>query len=123
MDTSEIKAVIQNYFSACYESDGERFREVLHEAAHVYGRDDAGKLNDRDKEDFINLIETGKADRQKQDFPRHEEILSIDFTGEDTAVACVKVRVREILYTDVLSFIRLNGKWMIISKLYSGVPV
>jgi len=123
MDTSEIKSVIQNYFNACFESSGERFREVFHDAAHIYSGGEGGALNDRDREAFISYVEARKSSGPTPDFPRQEEILSIDFVDENTAVARVKVRVGGMLFTDILSFIRFDGKWMIISKVYSGVPV
>ena len=123
MDSQEIKTVIQAYFDAGYESSGEKMREVFHNVAHVYGQDKDGTLNDMDKEEFIKLVESGKSGTSKSDYPRQEEIISIDFTGEDTAVARVKLRVGDIMFTDVLGFIRLDSKWTIISKLYSGVPI
>ena len=123
MDTSEIKSVIQNYLTACYESSREGFREVLHDAAHVYGIVEGGGFLDRDKEAFVKYIESVNPDGAKPDFPRQDEVLSIEFTGEETAVVRLKVRVRNIMFTDILSFIRLDGKWTIISKLYSGVLI
>jgi len=118
MNINEIKAVIQDYFDAGYDCDGAKMREVFNKAAHIFGHDEAGALRDRDLNTFIALVETPKPEYQRQD-----EILSIDFTSEDTAVARVKTRVGNILFTDVLSFIRLDGKWTIISKLYAGAPV
>ena len=123
MDTSEIKKVLQTYLTACHESSGEKMREAFHDEAHVYGHDEGNALRDRDKEAFIRLVEAGKTDGSDPGFPRQDEILSIDFTGEATAVARVKVRVRNTMFTDVLSLIRLDGKWSIISKLYAGVPI
>jgi len=120
METNEIKEVIQTYFDAGYESDGEKMRTAIHNAAHTYVHDERGALMDRDKETFIKLVESGKSNAP---YPRQEEILSIDFTSENTAVALVKVRIGKILFTDVLSFIRLDGKWTIISKLAAGEPV
>jgi len=123
MKTSEIAAVIQTYFDASYEGSGEKMREVFHSAAHVYGHSGSGALNDMDKETFASLVESSNHDPNRSGYPRQEEILAIEFTGENTAVARVKLRVRDTAFTDVLSFIRIDGRWSIISKLLSGVPV
>ena len=123
MDGNEIKAVIQTYFDAGYECNGEKMREAFHGVAHIYGHDEGGTLNDMDKEAFIKLVESGKPGMPESKYPRQEEIISIDFTGEDTAVARVKLRVGNIMFTDILSFMRLDGKWSIISKLYAGAPI
>ena len=44
-------------------------------------------------------------------------------TGEHIAVARVKLRVGNTLYTDVLSFMELDEKWAVIAKVLSGVPI
>ena len=123
MDSTEIKGVIQTYFDASFESSGEKMAKVFHDAAHIYGHGENGALNDMDKEFFVNLVGTPRHDSPESEYPRQDEILSIDFTGENTAVARVKLRVRNILFTDMLCFMRLNGKWGVISKVFSGVPV
>jgi len=123
MDSTEIKGIIQTYFAASFESSGEKMAQVFHDAAHIYGHGENGALIDMDKEFFVNLVGTPRPDSPESVYPRQDEILSIDFTGENTAVARVKLRVRNILFTDMLCFMRLNGKWGVISKVFSGVPV
>ena len=123
MDVSEIKAVIQLYFDAIYENNGGKMEEVFHSAAHIYGHDEDGSLRDIPKETFVKIVASGAPDESIQRLPRLDEVLSIDFTSEYTAIARVKVRVGNILFTDILSFIYLNGKWSVISKLFFGVPI
>jgi len=36
--------------------------------------------------------------------------------------ARVSLRVRDTLFTDILSFIKINGTWKIMAKVLSGVP-
>ena len=118
MNSNEIKEVIQKYFNSGYEGSGAKTREIFHGAAHILGHAEGGVLGDMDLESFVKLVET-----PKPDYPRQDEILSIDFTGENSAVARVKIRIMNIMFTDILCFLRLNGQWKIISKVYSGVPV
>ena len=119
MDTSGVKEVLQMYFDGCAGGDAEKIAKVFHDGSHVYGLSENGKILDSDKDAFVKIIGSFKPDGQT---PRQDEILSIDFTGENTAVARVKIRVGNILFTDILSFIQLEGKWGVISKVYSGVP-
>jgi hypothetical protein len=123
MDTIEIESVIQNYFDAIYENSGDKMSTVFHSVAHIYGHGEGGALRDMDKVSFVKLVDSQGADAPKPDYKRLDEILSIDFTGENTAAARVKVRVRNTLFTDILSFMRLDGKWAVIAKVFSGVPV
>ena len=118
MDSDGIKEVIQWYFDGCCEGDADKINRVFHDSAHIYGRGDDGTLVDWPKEAFAQRVGSHKPEPT----PRADEILAIDFTGEDAAVARVKIRVGKTLFTDVLSFLRLNGKWGVIAKMFAGVP-
>ena len=121
MDATEIKKIIQLYFDGSYEGNQEKMDQVFHQAAHIYGHAPDGTLTDMPRDFFVSRVGSRPADAQP--FPREEEIISIDFTGDATAVARVKLRVFHTRFTDILSFAYLDGKWGVISKLYSGVPV
>jgi len=123
MDVNEIKEVIQAYFDTGYEADCEGMAKVFHDGSHLYFRGEDGGLVDWDKDFFINeIIAKNPPGSGDPGYPRYDEILSIDFTGENTAVARVKVRVKDILYTDILCFLRLHDKWAIMSKVFTGEP-
>ena len=122
MDIDGIKKVIGAYFDTGYVSDGAGMAEVFHDSAHLYKRDKDGSLIDWDKDFFVNLVSSQSQGKEGPAYPRYNEILSIDFIDEDSAVARVKVRVGDTLFTDILCFLRLGGKWQIISKVFAGVP-
>jgi len=119
MDTTEIKEILQIYFDASFESSEGKMAQVFHDAAHIYGHSQDGNLSDSPKEAFVKMV--GRKPVNQPPYPREDEILSIDFTGENTAVARVKIRVNNTMFTDILSFIKIDGKWSVIAKLYSGV--
>ena len=123
MDVEGVKEVIQAYFDSSYMADGEGMAEVFHDGSHLYFHGEGGALTDWDKDFFVELVGSKEPGTSESGFPRYDEILSIDFTGEDTAVARVKIRVSDTLYTDILCFMRLNGKWGVMSKVFTGVPV
>jgi len=122
-DMNEIKRIIQTYFDASFEGSGEKMAQVFHSAAHIYGHGANGELNDMPKDFFVNLVGTPRPGMPKPEYPRQDEILAIDFTGENTASARVMLRVGTTLFTDMLCFMRLDGKWGVISKVFSGVQV
>jgi hypothetical protein len=121
MDTTEIKKAIQLYFDGAYEGNGDKIAEVFHDAAHVYGHAEDGSLADTPKDAFVSRVASRPADAPA--FPREDEILSIDFISEDTAVVRIKIRVHSRRFTDILCFMKLNGKWCIISKVFSGETI
>jgi len=123
MDDSKIREVIQTYFDASFEGSAEKMDRVFHGAAHIYGIDKAGALNDMPRDHFVKMVGAHRTEGQAPAFPRQDEILSVDFTGEFTAVARVKLRVGKTLFTDMLCFMYLEGRWGVIAKVFSGVAV
>ena len=123
MDSSNINEVIRNYLDACYESNVEKFRQVLHSSINLYKNDGAGGLMTIPFEGFIEIIESSYKSSPTPNFPKQDEIVSIDYSDDDTAVARVKVRVGKIMFSDILSLLRLDGKWMIVSKVFAGKPI
>ena len=121
MDTTKVKEIIQLYFDGSYEGNAEKMDKVFHQAAHIYGLDKDGNLSDRPRDEFVARVGSRPADAPS--YARYDEILSIEFTGENTAVAIVKLRVQNTLYTDVLSLMCINGNWGVIAKMLAGVPV
>ena len=122
MDTNGVKKAIQDYFDAGYASDGAKMAGVFHDVAHLYTCAEDGSLYNWDKSFFIDIVNRGKPGPDGPGYTRYDEILSIDFVSENTAVARVKVRVADTLYTDILSFLHIDGKWQVISKVFAGVP-
>ena len=122
MDNTEaVKEVIQNYFDGCYFNDGEKIDKAFHKVAHIYGLDEDGKLIDWHRDHFLSMVGAPRPEGYKRDHTQQDEILSLDFTGEHTACARVRLRVGRWLYTDVLCLLCLDGKWGIIAKMLSGV--
>lgn len=119
MDIQAVKDVLNIYFDANYEADESKIAQVFHEQAHIFGRSESGELIDFDKSSFVNLI----ASLSPETGPRIDEIISLDFIGDYAAVSRVRLQVGEIRYTDIISLLQLDGKWRIISKVYSGVQV
>jgi hypothetical protein len=122
MEHKEIEQVIQNFFDASYAADVEKMKSVFHSEFQFFGFDKNGALVKKSKDSFIDSYRANANDPVYPNFPRVNEIVSIDFTGENTAVSRTKIRIRNMLYTDVFCFMRLNGEWRIISKVAAGVP-
>src|SRR3546814_2052025 len=55
--------------------------------------------------------------------PRYDRILSIDLSGPETALVTCRIGLDPRLYTDYLNFVRLDGRWRIVSKIYTWVPI
>ena len=118
-DESGIREVIKAYFDTGYDATP-GIAETMHDKALLYsfeGNKPEGELRIWDKEAFVKI-----ATSVGHGYPRFDEITSIDFTGPNSAVARVKVRVQDTLFTDILSFMRLDGRWWIMAKVFYGQP-
>ena len=120
MDNAEVKQVLRDYFDGLYYADAEKINKVFHDASNLYGIGEDGALRAMTKDAFVNLVGSEGFGEPRQASPQ-DEILSIDFTGDNTAVARVKVRVGKMQFTDILCLMQIEGKWGIISKVYAGI--
>lgn len=120
MDKAEIEAVIQTYFDGSYELDKEKARAAFHPDAHIYLMSGDGALGDLTVEGFVAIFDNLDSPESAEQ-GREDRILSIDVTGEHTAVARVTLRIAETVFTDILGFVSAGGRWRIITKISSGV--
>jgi len=117
MDTTAIKKMLKSYFDAFYNVDTKALHKIFHEKAHIYGHDEQGNLEDIDKKTFLKIISSFNSNGENPKFVRNDEILAIDFISKDVAVARVKLRFSNLVCTDILNLICLDGEWYIISVL------
>ena len=123
MDASygEIVELLQDYFDGFYASDVDRLKGVFHPNCHLMSATD-GPLADDDM-DAVYARVAGRrapaADNQK----RLDRVLSIDKAGPEAALAKVQIAIGPKLFTDYLNILRIDGRWQIVSKIYSYVPI
>ncbi len=54
---------------------------------------------------------------------RLDAVLSIDKAGPEAALAKVQIAIGPKLFTDYLNILHIDGRWQIVSKIYSYVPI
>ena len=126
MDRTEIEKVIYEFFESDYLRDADRMDVLFHEESEFFEFNKGGTLVKKTGKEFVNGFRSSGAaatGASQPKYPQMNEILSIDFTGENTAVARTRMRVKDTLFTDILCFMRINGVWGIIAKVASGVPI
>jgi len=122
-NSEQVRNLLEIYFDAFYHVNLDALSVILHEAVHVYGHDEDGMLRDTTKETFLDILGGFKSHNENPNFVRNDEILSIDFASEDIAVARVRLSFDDSICTDILSLIRLNNEWRVISILDSRMSV
>ena len=117
----EITHALSNYLNGFYEGDVEMLRQVFHPAAHLYSATGGPLVND-DMETVYARVAARPSPASKAE-RRHDRILSIDKSGPESALAKVQIAIAPKLYTDHLSMLKLDGRWQIISKTFTHVPL
>lgn len=118
-----VEEVVQGFLDASYARDWEKMQVLFHDGFQFFGHDQHGALRKQTKEEFVGGYRARAADKSWAYYPSYNEILSVDFTSERTAVARTKLRIQDRIYTDILSLISLNGAWGIIAKVAASEPI
>ena len=121
MDFKEVEEVVQNFFDADYARDVSRLDTIFLEGSEFFGFDNNGRLIRKTGKEFVNGFRN--TDSNHLDYPKYNEIISLDFASENTAVVRTKMRVRNTMYSDILCLMNIEGTWGIVAKIASGVPI
>ena len=118
---NEISEALQPYFDGFYQGDVATLQTIFHPNAHLYSATD-GPLQD-DPMDAVYQRVANRAAPAASGQKRLDKILSIDKSGDESALVKVQIAIGERLFTDYLSLLKLDGRWQIISKTYTYVPI
>lgn len=109
-EEQQITEVIQEYFLASHKGDLSRLQQVFHPQARISGTI-KNDYYDWSLNDFLQRISTAQGSDKKFD----KNILGIDRIG---IAAMVKARVviDALIFTDYLSLLKVDGRWLIRNK-------
>jgi hypothetical protein len=114
-DTAAIKDVLENnYIKGLYEGDLNLLKQIFYPGTLLFG-DVKGEPYFKTLDQYLD----GVANRQSpkdSDKPFKAEIISINVVNS-IAIAELKVKLYDFNYHDMLSFHKLDGKWVIVNKM------
>lgn len=113
-DFAVIASLLQDYFDGLYEADTEKLRRVFHEDVFLK----APGLR-RSREEWLDAVDSRPVPRL-EGHPYAFNILSIEVIGEQ-AMAKVECPLLGHYYIDYLGFLKENGIWKIVNKMYAEV--
>ncbi len=114
----KVLKVVEEYINSAYESDGAMTRKIFDDDARVTGHIN-GRLIRQTKEDWATFVEKNIPSPKEQGKSKVYEILIVD-TGAETAVVKVKSEYINIMFTDTLSFLKVENKWKIYNKVFEA---
>ena len=118
-DRIAIEQTIQTYFDGLYEGDADKLASVFHgSSALTYEQD--GKVT------VLPLAQGLKAVRERpspkaKGLARDDAILLLDQSGPTTAFVKVKCQIPPRYFTDYLSLLKLDGRWVVAQKVFATV--
>ncbi|MGJ8693043.1 MAG: nuclear transport factor 2 family protein [Thalassotalea sp.] len=114
--TQQLEQVLKIYFDGLYWGDIRRLKNVFHPKAQ-YSCATNGELIHMEMEQYFSLVATriSPAEAKHQ---RSDKIISLDFAGNNTALAKVQCSIQAKAFIDYLSFIFIDNQWQIIAKVF-----
>lgn len=114
--TNAITAVLHDYFEGLYRCDTQILRQVFHpQAIYACATDD--DLVALRMEEYFAIVDKRVSPASKGE-GRTDRILTIEFAGPVTAIARVECSIQPKFFTDLLTFVQVDGRWQIISKVF-----
>jgi hypothetical protein len=113
---SEVIAVLDDYFEGLYRSDSKILRRVFHPSA-LYACATDGTVLTLRMDEYFPIIDK-RPSPASRDEPRTDRIIAIEFAGPVTALARVECSILPKRFIDLLTFIHVDGRWQVISKVF-----
>ncbi len=107
---------IQTYFDGLYESDVDKLDLVFHPRA-IYATADEPAPVYRAMDEYFPIV-AARASPESRNEPRRDAIDELQFAGDNTAFARVRCSIGNRDFVDFLSFVREDGRWQIIAKVF-----
>ena len=116
----ELQSAITDYFDALYHCDTDLLEKVFHAKA-VYATADETPLLHRTMAEYVPLVAARQSPASRGE-PRRDAIDEIQFAGDNTAFARVRCSIGANDFTDFLTFVREDGDWKIMAKIFQIRP-
>ena len=113
---AELVATLGDYFDGLHHSDAEKLDRLFHPQA-IYACGTEGSLTHLTMAEYLPMVAKRESPASRGE-PRRDRILAIEFAGPVTALARVECAIGPKRFTDLLSFIRLDGRWRLIAKVF-----
>ncbi|MGO4313134.1 nuclear transport factor 2 family protein [Pseudomonas sp. KB_15] len=114
IDTEQINLVVRQYVEGMVFADEALLRQAFHPDCRIIGHYHK-ELEWASLDDFVSAIQTeGPAPAGTQPF---WQMINLDITGDAAAVKVID-DFAGMRFTDYLSLLKVDDRWVIINKLY-----
>jgi hypothetical protein len=114
--TNDAISISGKYYTAMLDADGTKLKALFHPRAVIVGNFE-GALEFSDLDAFLE----GVSDAKTGDGPFNYHVDGTTVVG-DTAVVTVSGNCYGTRFTDHLSMVKVDGKWLIVAKTFYAHP-
>lgn len=119
-DHEAVIAVVAEYCQGVFKGDIALLRKVFHPKAALFA-EVRGQPYHRALDDYLAVV-ANRESPQARGEPFRIKPITIEVTHE-IAFAKVSCPMYDYNYVDYLSFVRLDGEWRIVNKLFTDVSI
>jgi hypothetical protein len=112
----EIIALLSDYFDGLYHSDSVLLARVFHPSAQYFCASD-GTLLHLTMPEYFPIVAQRASPASRNEI-RRDKILSIELAGPVSAFVRLECAIGPKFFTDLLTLVKLDGRWQIISKVF-----
>jgi hypothetical protein len=118
-DRQAIEQSVQTYLDGLYEGDADKLASVFHETSALTCEQD-GKLTVLPRDQWLKWVRE-RGSPQSKGLARDDAILQVDQAGPTTALVKVKCQIPPRYFTDYLSLLKIDGRWVVAQKVFATV--
>jgi putative lumazine-binding protein len=111
-----VVGVLRTYLDGLHHSDTDRLAAVFHPAAR-YITPTGDELVDLALDEYLPIVADRPSPASKGE-ARRDRIVSVELAGPDAAFVRVECAVAPRVFTDLLTLVRVDGRWQIIAKVF-----
>lgn len=116
--TTIVKGLENYYFKGIYEGNVSLLKQIFNEGTLLYG-DIKGEPYTKTLDQYLNNVQNRQSPRDSGTLFKGE-IIAIKIVNS-IAIAEVKIKMYDFIYYDLLSFHKIEGKWLIVNKMLTDV--
>jgi hypothetical protein len=115
-DRKAIEAVVQTYLDGLHEGDADKLASAFHPTSALTQWWE-GELKIVPRDVWLDAVRK-RPSPKAQGLARSDEILSIELHGPEMAVATLRCAIPPRFFTDVLSLLKIDGRWQVAQKVF-----
>ena len=112
-----LRTAVQTYLDGIYEGDADKIESVfLPTSALTQVYENELKITPRDV--WLDAVRN-RPSPKASGLTRHDHVLAIDLISNTLALVKVKCAVPPRFFTDLLSFVKQDGRWQVAQKVFT----